>query len=212
MFVCDRCWPMKITAITRFKEGVLYGALKQLGWTQKHLSEKAGWSQQLVGRWLNLKQKPNERQCRDLQSAFGEAGVFIDVESIWPENFTGFSKSLVLEQTAEVSESDLIGYMEYERGRLLGNNNQDREELLEDVQAVMESLPNQKHVQLFIKKVDGGDDLTMEQIGEQYGIGRGGVHHALKSISKKIKRGVEKRIKRREARMLVKELTGSEWE
>jgi len=93
---------MKVTAITKFKNGILWEMLKKLGWTQSELGRRSGISAQTIGDYLNLKNKPSPLQIDKIQKAFGEAGEFLDCSAIWPENFVGLKKSLVVEQTREV--------------------------------------------------------------------------------------------------------------
>jgi len=99
---------MKVTAITKFKQGDLYNALKKLGWTQAELARRSGVSPEAIGCALNLRNKPSPSRIAKIQKAFGEAGVFIDVLSIWPEDFKGLDKSVTVEQTKEVDLA-LIG-------------------------------------------------------------------------------------------------------
>lgn len=93
---------MKVTAITKFKQGDLHHALKRLGWTQAELAKRAGVSQQTVGHVLNLRNKPLPSNIDRIQKALAEAGEFLDVLTIWPEDFKGFKKSVTVEQTKEV--------------------------------------------------------------------------------------------------------------
>lgn len=93
---------MKVTAVTKFKQGDLYNALKKLGWTQKELGKRAGIKQDTIGAYLNLRNKPSPSNITKIQKVFGKAGVFIDVLAIWPEDFKGFKKTPTIEQTKEV--------------------------------------------------------------------------------------------------------------
>ena len=99
---------MKVTAVTKFKQGDLYNALKKLGWSQAELARRAGVSQHVIGYALNLRNKPSSSRIAKIQKAFGEAGVFIDILAIWPEDFKGLNKSVTVEQTKEV-ELTLLG-------------------------------------------------------------------------------------------------------
>jgi len=99
---------MKVTAVTKFKQGDLYNALKKLGWTQAELAKRSGVSQQAIGFALNLRNKPSPSNIDRIQKAFANAGEYLDVLSIWPEDFKGFDKSVTVEQTKEVDLA-LIG-------------------------------------------------------------------------------------------------------
>jgi RNA polymerase sigma factor (sigma-70 family) len=93
---------MKVTAVTKFKQGDLYNALKKLGWTQAELAKRSGVSQQTIGHVLNLRNKPSPFNIDRIQKAFAKAGEYLDVLSIWPEDFKGLDKSVTVEQTKEV--------------------------------------------------------------------------------------------------------------
>jgi RNA polymerase sigma factor (sigma-70 family) len=93
---------MKVTAVTKFKQGDLYNALKKLGWTQAELAKRSGVSQHTIGHALNLRNKPSPSNIDRIQKALANAGEYLDVLSIWPEDFKGFNKSVTVEQTKEV--------------------------------------------------------------------------------------------------------------
>ena len=93
---------MKVTAVTKFKQGDLYNALKKLGWTQTELAKRAGVSKHMIGYALNLRSKPSPSNIDRIQKALADAGQYLDVLAIWPEDFKGFNKSVTVEQTKEV--------------------------------------------------------------------------------------------------------------
>lgn len=103
---------MKITAITRYKHGNLYEALKKLGWTQSDLAERAGLSAGTIGHIINLIRRPNEEQANAIQRAFGEAGVYMDVMQEWPETFRGLMPGYKREQSADVPMESLLDHPE----------------------------------------------------------------------------------------------------
>lgn len=93
---------MKVTAVTRFKQGDLYNALKKLGWTQAELAKRTGLGKRVVGDAINLRRKPSSSNLDRIQKVLGDAGEYLDVTAIWPDNFKGFQKSVVIEQTNDV--------------------------------------------------------------------------------------------------------------
>ena len=93
---------MKVTAVTKFKQGDLYNALKKLGWSQAELAKRSGVSQQAIGYALNLRNKPSPSNIDRIQKALADAGQYLDVLAIWPEDFKGLNKSVTVEQTKEV--------------------------------------------------------------------------------------------------------------
>jgi transcriptional regulator with XRE-family HTH domain len=93
---------MKITAITKFKQGDVWNALQKAGWTQTELAKRTGIHVTRIGEYCNLKAKPNSEQANKIQKAFGSVGVFVDVSSIWPEDFIGVKKTITVQQTQEI--------------------------------------------------------------------------------------------------------------
>lgn len=107
---------MKIAAITRYKLGSLYAALKELGWTQTDLAQRAGLGVQVVGRIINLHMRPTPEVARKLHAAFQEAGVFFNILEEWPECFEGVQPNYRLEQIQEV---EITGMLESPEVRML---------------------------------------------------------------------------------------------
>ena len=98
---------MKITAVTRFKLAELHLALKRLGWGHVDLSKKTGISARMIGEYINLRKKPSKETAEKIQKALAAEGVFLDVFSLWPDAFKGFSSPVVHEHTAEVDLTEL---------------------------------------------------------------------------------------------------------
>lgn len=109
---------MRIAAITKFKEGVIFGLLRQLQWSQSELARRSGVSPTTISKIICLRSKPAAKVAQKIQNAFGAVGVFVDVTSIWPENFVGFEASVSLEQYAEIDPGALLDFREQEIGRL----------------------------------------------------------------------------------------------
>jgi RNA polymerase sigma factor (sigma-70 family) len=100
---------MNITAITKFKQGDIYRALQELGWNQSDLARATGLSVSRIGDYINMKRRPSQEQAEKIENAFGKAGVYIDIASIWPESFEGFKKRPVIEETRDIEPSALLG-------------------------------------------------------------------------------------------------------
>ena len=99
---------MKITAITKIKQGDIWLALKRLNWSQSELARRTGVSIQHIGVIINMKRRPPEELAEKIQRVFAEAGEYVDVLSVWPESFKGFEKSPVFEETKEVDNAVLL--------------------------------------------------------------------------------------------------------
>ena len=83
---------MKVSAITKFKQGDLWGAIKRLGWSQSRLAKEAGLDDGLVGKYINLLKKPTAEIANKIQIALAKHGEYLDVFAIWPENFKGLEQ------------------------------------------------------------------------------------------------------------------------
>lgn len=104
---------MKITAITKFKNAILFEALEKLGWNQNELARKTNLDPSQVGRIINMQNTPTQAIANKIQAALGEQGVFIDMDEAFPKGFNGFGKrSPKFVQTKEVSPHSLIEYQQ----------------------------------------------------------------------------------------------------
>ena len=118
---------MRIAAITKFKQGDLYKALKKLGWSQNELARRTGMQPSVLGRYMNLQLKPTEAAAQKIQNALAEAGEYIDVLTCWPDRFTGFNKVPVIEQTKDVPDEILISMMGEQNPQITYEINEEKE-------------------------------------------------------------------------------------
>ncbi len=96
---------MKITAVTKFKQGDLWVLLKKHGWSQAELARRAGVAGSDIGRVINLDAKPSVALADKIQRAFAEVGEFLDVFTLWPDRFEGCN--VTIEQTQDVPAAAL---------------------------------------------------------------------------------------------------------
>jgi transcriptional regulator with XRE-family HTH domain len=115
---------MKVTAITRYKQGDLFAALKKLKCTQKEFAEDCGMGTRTFSAVINMRQKPSQESARKIQDALLKHGIFLNVLDVWPEAFEGFKDRPVSEETKEVREDLLLMYagQRTETPMLLENN------------------------------------------------------------------------------------------
>jgi len=99
---------MKITAVTKLKQGDLWESIKRLGWSQSELARRCGTDNTSIGNVINLKKRPSEDLANKIQKAFAEAGEYVDITSVWPESFEGFKSIQVFEQTKDIDVSFLL--------------------------------------------------------------------------------------------------------
>jgi RNA polymerase sigma factor (sigma-70 family) len=152
---------MKIAAITRFKHGMLYEALKHLGWTQRELAKRSGIPMPTINTYLALKRQPSVNSARKLNTAFADAGYFFDIMAAWPKTFRSRKGGYIIEQIADVdtdfisdiSPHALLDYESFQKSI-------DLNELPELMNAL---LPREKHVlhSRFIRQE------TLEHIGRR---------------------------------------------
>jgi hypothetical protein len=103
---------MRIAAITKFKQGDIWEALRQLGWSVSKLADKSGLSKHLVYNTVNLTHAPTKRTAEAIQGALGEAGIYIDIEALFPETFKPLPKKFGVEQIRDVEPESLTDHRE----------------------------------------------------------------------------------------------------
>lgn len=192
---------MKITAITRLKQGDIYLALKELGWSQSELARRTGMHPTEIGDIINLKSKPKFEKICLIEEAFAGAGIFINLENLWPDKFKAINNTFV--QTKEIDDTALL-----EAGNL--------EESV-DNKLMIEYLNEQ------VEKMDGKmkeamkkryfEDLSTSETAEEMGVSLGRVWQlekkALKIIQGKV---VRKRNKAKKARERIGVKNINEWD
>lgn len=149
---------MKIAAITRYKQGDIYTALQQLGWTQTRLAQEIGCWPYMVGLIINLKKKPTVELANKIQAVFGEHDIYIDVTELWPDTFQPLTKNLRV-QMAEVELLSLEGTtlcLEDNSSPILDNEER------EIVEAFLDSLSDREKEIVTMRFFDG---LTLNEIG-----------------------------------------------
>jgi transcriptional regulator with XRE-family HTH domain len=156
---------MRITAITKFKHGVLKEALDKLGWSQSELARRCGIAQSELGRIINLKKRPSEERALKIQRAFGDAGVFIDIEEAWPDGFEGIDIPEIKE-TREVDMQSI--HLEFHRRQQLCEPSGISEEVTTGINSVLETLPSacQEVIRL---RFEGN---TLEYVANKLGVKR----------------------------------------
>jgi transcriptional regulator with XRE-family HTH domain len=100
---------MKIAAITRFKNGDIYGLLQKVGWTQTELARRAAINQTTLGQIVRMVRRPSEKTANQIQRAFAEVGEYIDVLAMWPEGFCLRGKRTI----AQIKEVDTALLSDY---------------------------------------------------------------------------------------------------
>ena len=93
---------MKVIAVTRFKQGDVWNALKAAGWSAAELGRRAHISGEDICRIVNMCKRPTDKQADKIQEVFAQSGIFVDVLAAWPKEFHGFLKTPIAETESEV--------------------------------------------------------------------------------------------------------------
>ena len=163
---------MKITAITRFKHGELYGILKRLGWSQKDLARKCGINQSTIGTIINLIRRPSVEQANAIQRALGEAGEYLDVLAEWPETFAGLKRAYRVEQTKEIPMERLLDHPEVLQIAAPDPEVDENHEFYERLEAAINRLPETPAKVIRERFYNG---KTFKEIGEELGFSDRGI-------------------------------------
>lgn len=161
---------MKITAVTKFKHGVLFNAMKQLGWNQKQLAKEAGIDPCRIGQICNLKIRPSIRTATAIQNAFGNHGVYIDVMEAWPETFKGFGRTVTIEQTQEVELLKIEAEQEFSRRIALNYKDSIDSERFNILNKCLNALDDKEKKVIELRFLE--NSKTLEAIGEEIGYTR----------------------------------------
>jgi DNA-directed RNA polymerase specialized sigma subunit len=156
---------MKITAITKFKHGGLWNALKKLGWSQKELAKRADIQLTAINEIVNLKRRPTKKQAEDIQRVFGKEGFYLDPLEEWPETFQGFRKKIQIEQTREVTKKQLEATQAFYDQLEWNPREESQKEILQAVQMAMEELPAKEKAVLKMRHGFESTPLTLKECG-----------------------------------------------
>ena len=159
---------MRISAITRYKHGDLFVLLKKLHWTQVELGRRCGLRPGQIGDIINLQRRPTLAQAEKIQTAFGEAGEYVDVLGLWPEAFRleqGFQSI----DTQDVSVELLPVGKEALQIEYNPNPDEETHEKIYGMERAMEELDGRERSVLRERFING---KTFKQIGDQWYVTR----------------------------------------
>lgn len=161
---------MQITAVTKFKHGILFNALKQLKWSQSDLARETGIHPSAIGLICNLKTRPTISQANKIQNTLGVNGIYIDVTEAWPETFIGFKTKIVIEQTQEIDILKLQAESEFSRRITLNNDNDhfDESDRLSVFQKTFSTLEDKEQKAVELRWLSE-NPRTIQQIADELG-------------------------------------------
>lgn len=157
---------MKVTAITQFKHGLLYEAMKQVGWNQSELARQTGICASAIGIYVRMIKRPSINHAQKIHEAFLKAGVFLDVMEAWPETFRGRKGGYAIEQTADVEIEQLTSRHET---RALDFDSFDRDIDLRELGEMIHNLPDRERRIIDLRFYEG---KTLEQVAQKFGVTR----------------------------------------
>jgi RNA polymerase sigma factor (sigma-70 family) len=173
---------MKIAAITQFKHGMLYEAMRRLGWDQAELARRAAVYPGAIHRYVTLKGRPSIACAKRIHDAFLEAGVFFDVIEAWPKTFRGNRGGYAVLQIAEVNPICLHASKEV---LMLEAPDPQDEIRLNELTTLLSGLPDREQN---IIQSRFFDNKTLEQVGQKLHLTR----ERVRQIEKKALRTLRK--------------------
>ena len=159
---------MKISAITKFKVGVIYEALRKLGWSQKKLAKEADIHWFRVYKIINLRRRPTEDEAMALEIALARAGAPVEID--WPGAFEGLKQSPTLVQTCDISTERLL--QSGLQRRLTGPNPLDELLAKEGAEAIEQAKGMLREREAAILDYMYKDDLSLTKAAKKLGIHR----------------------------------------
>jgi len=119
---------MRITAITKFKHGGLWAALKELGWKQSRLARECGLPPSIIGSIINLQTRPTVKNANTIQRVLGSHGVYFDPTVEWPDVFRGMKTRITVEKTKDFTAVEIEAAQVYHQQVLLPVSEEEEEE------------------------------------------------------------------------------------
>lgn len=157
---------VKVTAIIKFKHGVLLDALRRLNLSTCAFADKAKVNRGSMCHYVNLELRPSLKTAVKIISTLAELGEVLSLEELWPTEFQPSGASLTVEQSAEISPLLISDYARMETDRLLAQSNP--LVMPEEVQSALDSLSRGQR-QILNDRADG---MTWVQLAEKHGVSR----------------------------------------
>ena len=169
---------MKVVAITRFKQGDMYRAIKQAGWSQAELARQAGITSYLIGEYINMKRRPSESHADLIYVALKKIGIRLNIHEVWPETFKGINSSLICDEIRDVNPSELISDTNQSPQHLI-----DMDIAREDIDGVLDSLDERQREVILDMYFS---NMTRKECGEKHGVSACRIYqieaHALRKL------------------------------
>jgi transcriptional regulator with XRE-family HTH domain len=176
---------MRIAAITHFKHGALFEALRALQWSQSELSRRTGINQTAISAYCTLKLKPTPERAAQIEKIFVESGYDFDAREAWPESFKGFKKKLACEQVKDITQLELEAAQGfYEMLELEPGKNLDA---ALDVREAITAIPEREALAVRESFGIGAEVKSFEQIGKELGVGRQAAYSTMQRGLQKIR-------------------------
>lgn len=176
---------MKIAAITRFKHGALWQALKKLGWSQSELARRCNFNASRMGRIINLLERPTQKLADTIQKVLAEEGIYIDPITEWPETFRGLPIRVCIEQTREVD------VLELEAAQVFYDQLADRQQndwASDVIRPLLGALNDRERSVIDQRFGLAGEPKTAEQLARKYGVRRQQIYNIEAKALRKLQR------------------------
>jgi len=181
---------VKITAITKFRNGHLHDALLKAGLTHADLAERLGVCAHTVGQWYRLIKKPGSAMADKLQRVFADAGVYFDPLSAWPDDFIPLEKAISIEQTRDV-DALLLNGLTAQAPRELEFHGMSAGDWRSELDEIMPELKPAGRTALEM----WSDGKSLKQVSDHLGVGRARAYQIFKDALRVLRRLIGKRIR-----------------
>src|ERR1039458_4377126 len=159
---------MRIAAITNFKHGALFEALRAMSWTQRELAKRVCTYPARISSFSLLKMRPSPQMADRIEKVFVEAGYDFNAQEAWPETFKGFSQRVQAVQVKDVSQLELEAAQGfYQMLELENGEDGSNQEMIEELLKSVDSLPDREAFLIKSKYGIGMNPKTKKQIAQK---------------------------------------------
>jgi RNA polymerase sigma factor (sigma-70 family) len=160
---------MNIAVVSKLKQGDLYRAMEEKGWTQKKLAEFLGMDQGTVGLLLNLKWVPktfSDTLTKKLLDLTGKLPEDLFPESFREPLFLALDKTAVV--YAQTNPELLAGFIPKQLGQISPEVIFQSVELREAIEQVLKTL---KPKEAKVIRARFFENMTLAEVGNKFGVG-----------------------------------------
>lgn len=155
---------MKIAAITRFRQGDLFQAMRRLGLTQSELARATGVSQSTISQILRMRLRPSVSLAEKIEIELGRRGEYVDLLAGWPKRFRLRTNTRV--EIRDIPENLLLDVQHRPVPQIEYMRALDRTNVID---RVLQNLTHREERVIRARYGIGCEPRTLEQLGEELG-------------------------------------------